>query len=210
MKKLFAILASLLLITGCQAQPSEPVVETVVKEVAVAVDDYADSYTSASPTRILMEGDDLNASVDFLASISNDLATKADTEAEGYTAPESSNLAQVLSVNPDGSISTSTIHAWKVENTEYGPKVTVVMTDGQTIQNLVKAVGTRGTIMVHGDKYYIMHVETSDISVLEYTDENFEAGLFNVDYSGAEHQLTEYTVTFDIYMLEGSFVYMFD
>lgn len=212
MKKLLTLALTALVLCGCSSKTpttENTACEVEVKEVPVAVSDYTDSYASASSTRIPLVGDDFTAGIDALQVVHSDLATIKDSKAEGYTRPEA-KYAQVMSVNPDGSVSMSTIHAWKVDKTEDGATVTIVMTDGQTIQNLVKAIGTRGTIMVHGDKYYNMHVQTKDIVALEYSDEAFEEGLFNMDYSGAEHAATEYTVTFDIYSLEGSFVYIFD
>ena len=80
------------------------------------------------------------------------MATKADSEAEGYTAAETTTIAQVMSVSSDGYPSMSTIHAWKVD----GETITVVMTDGRTISNLINT-GDRGTIL-NGSAYYLLHV----------------------------------------------------
>ena len=168
-----------------------------------------DAYTSASATRTQLSGDEYDAAVENLIAISNDLATAADAANKASDEASDSALAQVLTVNPDGSVGMSTIHAWKVTETEDGLYVTVVMTDGQNIRNLAE-VGNRGTIIVHGDSYYIMHVQTTDVQVLEYSDEAYEAGMFNEDYSGAEAQRCEYTVTFEIYNLESTFLYVFD
>lgn len=169
------------------------------------------AITSASASKTTLEGDDFNTAIDNLAAISSDLATKAETEADGYVAPESETYAQAMSVNPDGSVGVSTIHAWKVEKTETGAQVTVVMTEGQCIQNLYE-VGDRGSIVVKaGEKgpYYIMHIKTADVKALEYSDEAYEAGEFNSAYSGAEAKATEYTVTFDITMLESTYAFVF-
>ena len=103
----------------------------------------------------------------------------------------------------------STIHAWKVEKDGDEATIKVVMTDGKTISNLI-AKGAKGTILVHGSAYYLMHVENVETVTLEYSDENYEAGLFNSAYSGKDAQLNEYTVTFRINELEKTFVYMFD
>ena len=208
MKKLIAILACVALFASCSAkeysgdQSSEP---------NNTNRGYVDTYTSASATKTTLEGDDFNTAIDNLAAISSDLATKAETEADGYVAPESETYAQAMSVNPDGSVGVSTIHAWKVEKTETGAQVTVVMTEGQCIQNLYE-VGDRGSIVVKaGEKgpYYIMHIKTADVKALEYSDEAYEAGEFNSAYSGAEAKATEYTVTFDITMLESTYAFVF-
>ena len=208
MKKLIAILACVALFASCSAkensgdQSSEP---------SNTNRGYVDTYTSASASKTTLEGDDFNTAIDNLAAISSDLATKAETEADGYVAPESETYAQAMSVNPDGSVGVSTIHAWKVEKTETGAQVTVVMTEGQCIQNLYE-VGDRGSIVVKaGEKgpYYIMHIKTADVKALEYSDEAYEAGEFNSAYSGAEAKATEYTVTFDITMLESTYAFVF-
>ncbi|MCD8116606.1 MAG: hypothetical protein LUE21_05755 [Oscillospiraceae bacterium] len=186
--------------SGEVAADSQPPVEAA---------EEIDAYTSASSTRTLLADDDLQLALATLASISDDLATTADASVSGYEAPADAVIAQVMSVNDEGSVSLSTIHAWKVDSDEDGATVTVVMTDGQTIRNLIEE-GDRGTILVHGDQYYILHVETESVTALEYSDDAYEAGAFNIDYSGAENQLTEYTVTFRIYALESSMVFMFD
>ena len=207
MKKLIAILACVALFASCSAkensgdQSSEP---------NNTNQGYVDTYTSASASKTTLEGDDFNTAIDDLVAISSDLATKAETEAEGYVAHDET-YAQAMSVNPDGSVGVSTIHAWKVEKTETGAQVTIVMSDGQCIQNL-NEVGDRGSIVVKaGEKgpYYIMHIKTADVKALEYSDEAYEAGKFNVLYSGAEAKATEYTVTFDITMLESTYAFVF-
>ncbi len=204
MKKLLAAVLAVVMLAGCSAKQ-----ETVQNETQNDGVQYVDTYASASTSRIPMVGEDFDAGIDELISISNDLATKAVATADGYVAPENAKLAQVMTVNPDGSVGISTIHAWKVEKTEDGAQVTVVMTDGQNIQNVLEE-GTKCTIMAHASKYYMMHAKTAEVVKLEYSDEAFEEGLFNVDYSGAKAGLCEYTVTFDIYALEGSFAFMFD
>lgn len=208
MKKLIAILACVALFASCSAKENSGDQSSEPNNTNRG---YVDTYTSASASKTTLEGDDFNTAIDNLAAISSDLATKAETEADGYVAPESETYAQAMSVNPDGSIGVSTIHAWKVEKTENGAQVTVVMTEGQCIQNLYE-VGDRGSIVVKaGEKgpYYIMHIKTADVKALEYSDEAYEAGEFNSAYSGAEAKATEYTVTFDITMLESTYAFVF-
>lgn len=213
MKKLFALCLSVLLLAGCSnttdatkeqtSAPTSTAPQTTAASEEVIV---ADTFTSASLTRTVLSDADLSAAYENLAAISNDLATLAISQEEGYAEPES-KLAQVMSVNPDGSIAMSTIHAWKVDPETQ--TITVVMTDGQTISNLVE-LGKRGSILVHGDMYYNMHVETADIIKLDYSDEAYENGEFNMSYSGKDNQLCEYTVTFDILMIESTPLYVFD
>ena len=208
MKKLIAILACVALFASCSAKENSGDQSSEPNNINRG---YVDTYTSASASKTTLEGDDFNTAIDNLAAISSDLATKAETEADGYVAPESETYAQAMSVNPDGSVGVSTIHAWKVEKTETGAQVTVVMTEGQCIQNLYE-VGDRGSIVVKaGEKgpYYIMHIKTADVKALEYSDEAYEAGEFNSAYSGAEAKATEYTVTFDITMLESTYAFVF-
>lgn len=210
MKKVLNALLCAVLLAGCASATEETTSKkdsaasagTSEKEETTAA---TDTVTGASPTRSVLSGDDYNDAIADLEAISNDLATKAETEEKGYEEPENAKLAQVLSVNDDGTPSMSTIHAWKVD----GDKITVVMTDGRTISNLIQT-GCKGTILIHGDAWYILHVTTSDVQTLKYTDEDYEAGKFNSAYSGASNQLNEYTVTFDITELESTMVYMFD
>lgn len=213
MKKLFALCLSVLLLAGCSnttdateeqtSAPTSTAPQTTAANEEVIV---ADTFTSASLTRTVLSDADLSAAYENLAAISNDLATLAISQEEGYAEPES-KLAQVMSVNPDGSIAMSTIYAWKVDPETQ--TITVVMTDGQTISNLVE-LGKRGSILVHGDMYYNMHVETADIIKLDYSDEAYENGEFNMSYSGKDNQLCEYTVTFDILTIESTPLYVFD
>ena len=215
MKKLLSALLCSVLLAGCANTTEETASKkesatsatTSEKEDTTSSVATVDTVTGASTTRTALSGDDYDTAIAIkdLEAISNDLATKAETEEKGYEEPENAKLAQVLSVNDDGTPSMSTIHAWKVD----GDKITVVMTDGRTISNLIQ-VGCKGTILIHGDAWYILHVTTSDVKTLEYTDEAYESGKFNSAYSGASNKLNEYTVSFDITELESTMVYMFD
>lgn len=210
MKKFIAILACVALFAACSS--NEPAQDNNSNSDNTNTGaGYVDTYTSASTSKTTLEGEDFDAAVETLAGLSSDLATKAETEADGYVAPESETYAQAMSVNPDGSVGLSTIHAWKVEKTENGAQATVVMTDGQNISNL-NEVGDRGSLLVKaGEKgpYYILHLKTSEVKTLEYSDEAYEAGEFNSAYSGAESKATEYTVTFDITMIESTYAFIF-
>lgn len=208
MKKLLLALSIFALVGCTSASEKETVKATSTPTIEPTSETVTDTVTSASSTRIHLEGDDFNSAIDELVSISNDLATKAETEVEGYEEP-SSGVAQVMSTNIDGYVSMSTIHAWKVEKDGDEATIKVVMTDGKTISNLITK-GAKGTILVHGSAYYLMHVENVETVTLEYSDENYEAGLFNSAYSGKDSKLNEYTVTFRINELEKTFVYMFD
>lgn len=206
-KSIFAILCCVAL-AGCSTSTSVSSKKEASSTTTTSVT-TTDTVTGASTTRTSLSGDDYKEAVKDLESISNDLATKAETEKDGYEEPEDAKLAQVMSVNDDGTVSMSTIHAWKVEEDGDQATITVVMTDGRTISNLVQE-GCKGTILIHGSAYYLLHVETANVSTLEYSDEDYEAGKFNSAYSGASNKLNEYTVTFNIIDLESTQVYMFD
>ena len=200
MKKYIVILAvMLLLISGCSAQ--QKCEECKECEVCTPCengsDETVDSYTSASRTKVILEGDQKADAVAALQEIDSDLATKAQTEEEGYKAPENEVHVQIMGINPDGTPGVSTIHAWRLD----GETLTVVLTDGQNAQNLAKA-GAKGTILAHGESYYQLHLETVEVNNLEYTDENYENGLFNSAYSGAPEKLCEYTITFKVLPVE--------
>lgn len=216
-KLLFVLLASTLV--ACSSSTTSTIATTATAtpestatasaEVTATTETTStDTVSSASLTRNTLTGDDFDAAIDELVSASNDLATLAETKEDGYEEP-TSGYAQVLSTNSDGSVGMSTIHAWNVEKTDTGATITVVMTDGRTISNLINE-GDRGTIIIHGSAYYILHVENINTVTLEYSDEAYEAGEFNSAYSGADNKLCEYTVTFNIYDLESTYVYMFD
>lgn len=167
---------------------------------------YVDTYTSASSTRSMLSGDDLSAVQDELTVLSSDLASMAEAAVEGYSEPEGSVIAQIMSLNPDGSIGMSTIHAWKYDKA--ANTITVELTYGQNALNL-NTIGDRGTLFVHGKAYYSLHLDTVSVEELEYTDENFENGLFNAAYSGKDAALSEYSITFNVLSIESSYVYMF-
>lgn len=213
MKKIFCLMLCLSLMAGCSSNiesssntSSVSDTSSVSKTSVETQTEYVDTFASASLTRTVLEDADLDKAYDNLVEISNDNATLAQSKEEGYVAPES-KYAQVMSVNIDGSVAMSTIHAWKVD--KENKTITVVMTDGQTISNLTE-VGDRGSIFVHGDAYYNLHVKVSDVVKLEYSDEAYENGEFNVSYSGKDNKLAEYTVTFDIMNIESSQLYIFD
>ena len=174
-----------------------------------ASDAQIDAYSSASATRTLLAGDALEAAVEDMKGICSDLATAADVRASGSSSMNNSKTALILSVNPDGAPGMSTIQAWKITEEEGEIYITVVMTDGQNIRNLCE-IGDVGTLIVHGDQYYILHMETVETACLEYSDEAYAAGLFNQAYSGASSQRCEYTVTFRVTVAESTTLYMFD
>lgn len=203
MKVVFAC-ALLLGMSACSSQSDCPVCEPDVDSVV-----YEDAYTSASSTKSWVEGTQLDEVRNELMSISSDLASLADTQVEGYTAPENEKVVQIMSVNPDGCVGFSTIHAWKYEAGEEFDRVHVELTRGQNALNLAK-IGKRGTLLAHGEgAYYLIHFETEKVAVLEYSDEAFGEGKFNSAYSGAKNQLEEYSLTLKVLGIESTYAAMF-
>ncbi|MBQ8081542.1 MAG: hypothetical protein IJ240_06555, partial [Clostridia bacterium] len=172
------------------AKPSEIVVQ-------------ADTYTTASTTKLVLSGDDLAAAEAVLAAKSSLLSTADEAKAEGYVVKEGTVTAQIMSINTDGSVGLSTISEWKYED----GKVYVKLTYGQNALNLAQA-GATGTLLVKGDgPVYLLHLTATDVEVLEYSEET--AGQFDQFYSGAANALNEYHITFDVGSIEQTFALMF-
>ena len=185
MKKLFALLLAALFVC-CAAAAETP-----------------DAYTSASSTKTVLSGDALAAAEEALTAKSSLLSSADEAKAEGYQPKEGTATAQIMSVNPDGSVGLSTISEWKYEN----GKVFVRLTQGQNALNLARE-GAAGTLLVKGDSgYYILHLKTVAVTVLEYTEET--AGQFDQFYSGAANALNEYDIEFDVGTIEQTFALMF-
>ena len=192
MKKLIALMMVLLCAVGAQALAQE-----------------VDAYTSASMTKALLSGEELDAAAALLAASGSDLATLAQTKAEGYTAPSGVN-AHIMSVNPDGSVGLSTISEWKyVQNADGRDQVIVELTYGQNALNLSED-GARGTLMVLLDGAgYLVHLDVVDSDEQVYNDEAYNAGEFDAHYSGAANQLSSYTITCDVLSVEMSRLLLF-
>ena len=192
MKKLFVLLLALLCVVGAQAFAEE-----------------IDAYTSASATKTTLAGDELNAAGALLAANCSDLATLAQTKVEGYVAPTGIN-AQIMSVNPDGSVGLSTISEWKyVQGTDGRDQVIVELTYGQNALNLSED-GARGTLLAVLDGVsYLVHLDVVDSDEQVYTDEAYNAGEFDAHYSGAANQLSSYTITCDVLSIETSRLLLF-
>lgn len=171
--------------------------------------DEEDAYTSASTTKTTLSGEELKAAGALLADHCSDLATLAETKVEGYTAPNGVN-AQIMSVNPDGSVGLSTISEWKYVQGEDGKdQVVVELTYGQNALNLCED-GARGSLLIRLDGVsYLVHLDVVDADEQVYTDEAYNAGEFDAHYSGAANQLSSYTITCDVLSIESTFLLMF-
>lgn len=202
MKKLFVLLAALLA-AGCTSTTSETTTTAEIQPCEVtseASNDYVDTYSSASTTKITLDDDGVTEALTALSDVDSDLASLAETQADGYEEPANATTVQIMSVNPDGSVGLSTIHAWMV-NVE-DKTVEVELTDGQNAQNLMN-IGDRGSILAKvDDTYYLLHLNTINDEILEYSDEAYEAGAFNSAYSGASNALCEYHITFEVLSVE--------
>ncbi|MCU7198016.1 hypothetical protein [Turicibacter sanguinis] len=227
MKKLASLLAVFgltLSLGACSNETAQPE-ETSTPEVSETTEtpeveaetaasegnkEIVDGYTSASTTKTTLTGDALTEATTGLVAVSSDLASLATTQEEGYIAPESAAHVQILSVNPTGTVGFSTIAAWQYQQHEDGvDQVVVQLTDGQNARNLAE-IGKRGSIIVHNGLYYILHLETIAVEVLEYTEENFNNGLFNYAYTGAAHQASQYNITFNVLAVESTPVALLD
>ena len=185
MKKLFALLIAAMLLCG------------------VAAAETVDSYTTASATKTVLSGDALAAAEEVLMAKSSLLSSADEAKAEGYQAKTGTGIAQIMSINSDGSIGLSSISEWKYES----GKVFVRLTQGQNALNLAKE-GATGTLLVKGDSsYYIVHLKAVAVTVLEYNAET--AGQFDQYYSGAANALNEYDIEFDVGAIEQTAMLMF-
>ena len=170
---------------------------------SMATAETIDAYTSASTTKTILSGDDLAAAEKVLAAKSSLLSSVDEAKADGYVAKEGTSTAQIMSINPDGSVGLSTISEWKYEN----GKLFVRLTQGQNALNLAQD-GATGTLLVKGEgPWYILHLKTVAFTVLEYSAET--AGQFDQFYSGAANALNEYDIEFDVSVIEQSFALMF-
>ena len=169
----------------------------------LAFGETADAYTTASTTKTVLSGDALAEAEAVLVKQSSLLSSIDEAKAEGYVAKEGTTTAQIISINPDGSVGLSTISEWKYED----GKAYVRLTYGQNALNLAE-VGATGTLLVKGEgPVYLLHLKTTEVTVLEYSEET--AGMFDQHYSGAANALNEYDITFEVTAIEQTYALMF-
>ena len=126
-----------------------------------------------------------------------------EAKAEGYQAKTGTGIAQIMSINPDGSVGLSSISEWKYES----GKVFVRLTQGQNVLNLAKE-GATGTLLVKdASGWYILYSKAMAVTVLEYSQET--AGQFDQYYSGAAYALNKYDIKFDVGAIEQTAMLMF-
>lgn len=199
MKKILAFLiASILLLSVGAYASAEPTAEV-------------DAYTSASLTKTTLSGDELTAAAELLVQHGSDLATLADTQVPGYTAPVGSMPAQIMTVNPDGCVGLSTITEFHYYPMEDGrDQVVLELTYGQNAVNLGEP-DARGTLLVRIDgTSYLVHLDVIDYDEQVYTDEAYAAGEFNAHYSGASNAFSSFTITCEVLSIETSQLLIFD
>lgn len=165
-----------------------------------------DAYTSASTTKIPVTGEELTALEETLTTKCDDLATVAETKAEGYSAPTGIVTAQIASINPDGSVSISTISEWKyVNNAEGTDQVVMELTQAQCTENL-SVDNARGSLFVTFDgATYILHLDVMDVDEQVFDQAAYEAGEFNKHYIGNTEGLSSFTVTCNVLSIEKTF-----
>ena len=141
---------------------------------AAAIAETVDTYASASLTKSFVEGEELVTLADTLSKSGADIATKAQTQAEGYERMYGKHV-NIYSVNPDGSIGISTIGYWRYMNNHEGgddatitagdwsvskrgegaDQVVIQLTEGQNALNLYNAGVGAGTEPASADIYRI-------------------------------------------------------
>lgn len=177
--------------------------------VGAAAQVYVDAYSSATEPAMksMLAGDAFRAAAQALESGSSDLANLATAKAPGYAAPKS-YLANVMSVNPDGSVGMSTISQWQYISSNFGSDHAIVqLTWGQNALNLA-GLDRRGSLYVPGVTVggktcrYLIHLRVVNVDERVYSDEAFKAGLFNFYYSGAPQKKSQYTITCEVLAIE--------
>ncbi len=193
--------------------------------MAVGYAETVDTYTSASLTKSYIEGDDLTALAKTLAVSGADIATKAQTEAEGYEKMYGEHV-QIMTVNPDGCVGLSTIGYWRyADNREDGTtfevkagdwsftsrgngcdQVIIQLTEGQNALNLFNAgVGGRATLLVKLENtVYLLHLNVTDMHEQKFDQSAYDAGEFASGYSGADRQASSFYFVFDVLSIERS------
>ncbi len=174
---------------------------------AEAAPEAVDGYTTASATKTVLSAEAIAAIAPTLEAQSSTLSTTADTKKEGFAAKEGTTTAQIMTVNPDGSVGLSTISEWAYSAADNTVKMK--LTHGQNAVNL-EEIGAAGTLLVKAEgAVYLLHLRVTDVEVLEYSDAAFEAGEFDQFYSGAANQLDEHHITCDVTAIEVTYALMF-
>jgi outer membrane lipoprotein SlyB len=174
---------------------------------------WVDAYTSATSTgtgvKQILSGADLEAARNELVKYSDDGATLAASQVEGYAPNPNGRVIQALSISPDGTVNNSSVGEWmysKADNT-----ITLVLTHGQTVENFEQRQG--GTILIKSDtgfmNYLLVHVRLASIEKMPFDQAKFDAGEFPALYSGSSKQLANDTIIMNVLSIEKSTMMMF-
>ena len=167
-----------------------------------------DAYTTASATKTVLTGEAYDAAAAALVAHCADLATTAEAKVEGYVENPLLTNAQIMSVNPDGSVGLSTISQWKYVDGEKD-QVIVELTAGQNQINLSKD-GACGTLLVKIDgACYLVHLAVVESDEQVFDQAAYDAGEFNQHYSGAPNKLSSFTITCDVTAIEQTYALIF-
>lgn len=175
-----------------------------VSALAETAENTVDAYTSASLSKTTLAGDDLAAAVELLVANSSDLATKAETLAEGYVAQES-HVAQLLSINPDACVGVSTISEWKYVPSENGNDCLMMeLNAGQQTANLSKPNARGSLLAILDGMCYLVHFKVVDADEQVFTKEAYEAGEFDKFYGEnyASRELSSFSITTEVLCIE--------
>ena len=91
MKKTISMILCAVLLAGCSSTAQSAKTASTTQTVK------ADTVTGASTTRTVLSGDDYDAAMTDLEVVSNDLATKAETEKAGYEEKEDDLMVKAVS-----------------------------------------------------------------------------------------------------------------
>lgn len=189
--------------------------------------EVVDIYSSASTTKSFLGEQEMADAAAALSAVSSDLANQAQAAAEGYVA-KASNLAQVMTTNPDGCPGISTISYWSyVNNREGGADVQLSVDDwtfarrgegcdqlvmeltmGQNALNLYnQGVGGRATLLVRIENVsYLIHLNVTETYVKPYDEAELAAGNYPVGYGSVMDNA--YYFVCDVLNVERSFALM--
>lgn len=191
--------------------------------------ELVDTYSSASLTKSFVEGRELAELSEKLSGWGADIATTAQRAAPGYQRMYDKN-AQIMTVNPDGTVGLSTIANWRYANNRGGQdpfevragdrvftsrgegidQVIIQLTYGQNALNL-NTDNARATLLVQDQMHtYLLHLRLADRHELVFTQAAYEAGEFSATYIGANDKLSSFYFLFDVMSIEKSDTLTFD
>lgn len=191
--------------------------------------ELVDAYSSASLTKSYVEGEELTQLASKLSAWGADIATRAQREAPGYKRMYDKN-AQIMTVNPDGSVGLSTIANWRYANNSGGQEpfkviagpwafssrgegndqVIIQLTYGQNAININRD-DARATLLVKdGENAYLLHLKLTDRHEQVFDQAAYEAGEFAATYVGSGTSASSFYFIFNVMSIEKSSTLLFD